>query len=169
MASYQSIIDQKESYISYNLNNSESTWRDIKSNALPNKISKIIDISPKDQMKLFGNNSSSFMPLDPLYGYHGEFFQSSLSLGPIEGVDEGGFYNFHNPITFYNPANTSLPREKIHSSDSKNFHLFINRKQPKWELPLVQKVGNYITFASLFLVFLYMAYTFLKRFKFTHS
>ena len=169
MASYQSIIDQKESYRSYNLNNSESTWTDIKRNILSNGISKIIEISPKDQINLFGNNASSLMPNDPLYGYHGEYFQSSLSLGPIEKIDKDGFYNFHNPITFYNPAKTSLPREKIHSNDYENFYLFINRKQPSWELPFIQKVANYITLASLFLVFIYIAFTFHKRFKFTHS
>ena len=169
MASYQSIIHQKESYRNYNLNNSESTWTDIKSNALSYGITKIIDISPKDQMKLFDNNSSSLMPLDPLYGYHGEFFQSSLSLGSIEEVDEDGFYNFHNPITFYNPAKASLPREKIHSSDSKNFHLLIKRKQPNWELPFVQKAANYITLASLLTFFIYLSYAFLKRFQSTHS
>ena len=83
-------------------------------------------------------------------------------------VDEDGFYNFHNPLTFYSPKTTSLPREKIHSSDSKNFDLFINRKQPSWELPLVHKAENYITLASLFLFFLYIAYFLLKRFQSTH-
>ena len=156
MVSYHSIIDQKESYRNYHAHNAESTWSSVSSNTMTNRISTIMDVSPKAQMILFENNATSLMPLDPLYGYHGEYFQSSLSLGPIEKIDEDGFYNFHNPITFYNPAKASLPREKIHSNDQENFYLFINRKQPSWELPFIQKVANYITLASMILYFLYI-------------
>ena len=169
MSSYSKITYSKTAYHCYDASISSSTWSEILSENKSYKLSEIIEIRPKDQISLFSQCASSFNPNDCLYGYHGEFFQSSLSKGPVNEVDVDGFYNFHNPLTFYNPKTTALPREKIHSSDSKNFYLFINRKQPNWELPFVQKVANYITSAFLLLVFLYIFYNFLKRFKFTNS
>ena len=169
MTSYHNIITQKETYRNFDLSDAESTWSDIaKKNNIP-KVTKIVDVSPKQQSQLFKLNGSSLKPSDPLYGYHGQYFRSSLKIGKIDEVDKDGFYNFHHPPTFYDSKITSIPRAKIHSNDFKNFHLFINRKQPNWELPLVQKVANYITLASFFLFFIYIVYTFLKKSKLTNS
>jgi hypothetical protein len=163
MSSYCKIFESKQTYRSYDVSIPSSTWSHISNKTNSNKLSEIIAIGPKEQIRLFSQGTSSFLPHDPLFGYHGEFFRSSLSLGPLEKVDADGFYNFHNPITFYNPENASLPREKIHSNDFENFYLFINRKQPNWELPFVQKAANYISLATIFLFSLYIAYAFLKK------
>jgi hypothetical protein len=169
ISSYCKISESKKAYRSYDISNSNSIWSDISSSTKSHELSEIIEITPKDQIGLFSQGCSSFNPNDSLYGYHGEFFQSSLTLGPINQIDEDGFYNLHDPTTFYNPSKASFPREKIHSNDSENFHLFINRKQPTWELPFVQKVANFITLTSTLLFFLYIAYTIFKKSKFINS
>ena len=112
MSSYCKITYSKTAYHSYDASISNSTWTGISSENNSYELSEIIEISPKDQISLFSQGASSFNPNDCLYGYHGEFFQSSLSTGPVNEVDEDGFYNFHNPLTFYSPKTTSLPREK---------------------------------------------------------
>ena len=119
MSNYSKITYSKTAYHSFDASISSSTWSDLLSENKSFKLSEIIEISPKDQVSLFSQGASSLNPNDCLYGYHGEFFQSALSTGPVNEVDEDGFYNFHNPLTFYSPKTTSLPREKIHSSDSK--------------------------------------------------
>ena len=58
------------------------------------KISKILDLNKSEQIQGFDQNVSSFKPHDPLFGYHNEFFQSSLSLGSVDKIDENGFYNY---------------------------------------------------------------------------
>lgn len=81
-------------------------------------MSEIIAITPKEQIGLFGQGCSSFNPNESLYGYHGEFFQSSLSLGPTNQIDEDEFYNLQDPTTLHNPSKAYFHREKIHSNDS---------------------------------------------------
>ena len=169
MACYKSITTQKEAYHNFDLTEAESAWSDISNKSNIQKVTKIVDVSPHEQSQLFKLNASSLKPSDALFGYHGQYFRSSLKSGNIDEIDKEGFYNFHNPLTFYDPKIASIPRAKIHSHDYVNFNLFINRKQPNWELPLIQKVANYITLASLFLFFLYIAYFFLKRFQSTHT
>ena len=162
MISYQRIIIQKEAYRNFDLSDAESTWSDITTkNNIP-KVNKIVDVSSKEQSQLFKLNGSSLKPSDALYGYHGQYFRSSLKKGKIGEVDKDGFYNFHNPLTFYDPSQARVPRAKIHTNDYINFQLFINRKQPNWELPFIQKIANYITLVSFFLFFLYIDTLFLK-------
>ena len=158
MATYQSITKQKGAYRSFDVNDIENSWSDFSSTEYSKKVSKIVEISSKEQIRLFSIDASSFNPNDSLYGYNGEFFQSSLSVGKIDKIDKNGFYNFHNPISFYSPSNHSLKREKIHSSDHENFHLFINRKQPSWKLPNIQIVANYLSLITFFIFFSYLIY-----------
>ena len=112
MATYQSIAKQKGAYRSFDVNNIENSWSEFSSTEYSKKVSNIVEINSKEQIRLFSIDASSFSPNDSLYGYHGEFFQSSLSVGPVNEVDEDGFYNLHNPLTFYSPKTTYLPREK---------------------------------------------------------
>ena len=155
MVTYQSITKQKRAYRSFDVNKIEKSWSDFSRTKYSKKVSKIVEINSKEQIRLFSIDASSFSPNDSLYGYHGEFFKSSLSIGSIDKIDEDGFYNFHNPITFYSPSNHSPKRERIHSSDQENFQLFINRKQPSWKLPTIQNVANHVSLFTFFIFFSY--------------
>jgi len=165
MATYRSITKQKGAYRSFDVNIIENSWSDFSSTEYSKKVSKIVEISSKEQIRLFSIDASSFNPNDSLYGYHGEFFQSSLSVGPIDEIDKDGFYNFHNPVTFYSPSNHSPKRERIHSSDHENFQLFINRKQPSWKLPTIQNVANYVSLITFFIFLSYSIYLIVIKFK----
>ena len=169
MFSYYFIIDDKDGFISYDRSYEKTVWEEIQDGDSMIPINSIINTKMKDHFSQYQANASSFMPNDPLYGYHGHYFISSLKVGPVEEIDEDGFFNFHNPRTFYDPKIASIPRSKIHSNDHVNLRLFINRKQPKWELPIIQTVANYITLFSIFLFFIYIVYTFLKKSKLTNS
>lgn len=169
LVSYQKIISKKPDYRNFDLQNPLKTWSNITTFNSSLKISKILDLNKSEQIQGFDQNVSSFKPHDPLFGYHNEFFQSSLSLGSVDKIDENGFYNFHDPTTFFNPSETILPRKRIHKDDHINFKLFINRKHPNWELPFVQNVANYITLFSFCLFFLFIGYSFFKNTKLTHS
>ena len=166
MASYKNIITQKEAYRNFDLSDAESAWSDISTKSNIQKVTKIVDVSPKEQSQLFKLNASSLKPSDALFGYHGQYFRSSLKLGNVNEIDKDGFYNFHNPLTFYDSKITSIPRAKIHSHDYVNFNLFINHKQPNWELPLIQKVANYITIIFFLIFGIFITCSVFKKYKF---
>ena len=166
MASYKNIITQKEAYRNFDLSDAESAWSDISTKSNIQKVTKIVDVSPHEQSQLFKLNASSLKPSDALFGYHGQYFRSSLKLGNVNEIDKDGFYNFHNPLTFYDSKITSIPRAKIHSHDYVNFNLFINHKQPNWELPLIQKVANYITIIFFLIFGIFITCSVFKKYKF---
>ena len=165
MSSYYFISIQKKAYSAYNITNEIIVWEKMKTEHKMSSINQLININSKEQVNVFNKNASSLSPNDPLYGYHGEFFRSSLNTGSIRKIDQNGYFNFHNPMTFYNPKNNSGKRDKIHSSDINNFELFINRKQPHWELPFIQKFANWITIISILILFLYLIKIFFQKLK----
>lgn len=165
MLSYSFIIDKKTGFYSYDIQLEENMWNDIQSGNLMCPLKTIVDTPIQDHLSHFNDNASCYLPHDPLYGYHGHYLIPSTKVGKINSTDKDGFYNFHQPMTFYNPEDKSQKRERIHSSDAENFDLFINRKQPKWELPKIQKVANNVTLISLFLFLISTIYLSIRKLK----
>ena len=100
-----------------------------------------------------------------MYGYQGEFFKCSLSKGSVNKTDKNNFYNIHNPLIFYKNNSYDKLNSKIHKNDSVNFNLFINRKQPNWGLPRVQRISNWISLISLVIFTSFFIINFLSKIK----
>jgi hypothetical protein len=148
--SYVLFIDRKEAFLAHDHSTEKEIWDNIQNGNNMVPITEIIDTPRTDYLSHFNRNATSFMPHDPLYGYHGHYFLPATKEGKTSLISENGNYNFHNPMSFYCPKVKDAKRELIHNSDGKNFELLINRKQPDWELPKVQQVANYLTIISLF-------------------
>jgi hypothetical protein len=78
MFSYYFIIDEKDGFLSYDRSYEKNIWKDIKDGNSMTPISSIVHTNLLDHFSQYKANASSFMPNDPLYGYHGHSFISSL-------------------------------------------------------------------------------------------
>ena len=165
MFSYSKISDQKGAYSAYNISNENRIWKKIKEEPHSFSIKKIDNLNRKDQIRIFTENCSNLLTHDPIYGYQGEFFKSSLSRGSVVKTDKNNFYNIHNPFIFYKNNSDDKLNSKIHKNDSVNFNLFINRKQPNWGLPRVQRISNWISLISLVIFTSFFVINFLSKIK----
>lgn len=162
--SYVSFLDRKDAFLAHDHSTENKIWANIQDGNKMVPISEIIDTPKNDHLSHFEKNATSFMPHDPLYGYHGHYFLPVTKINKTSFIDETGNYNFHNPMSFYNPKVNDAKRELIHESDGENFELLINRKQPFWELPKVQQNANHLTIISLFFFIAFIAFATFKSF-----
>jgi hypothetical protein len=165
MLSYFFIIERKTAFTAYDHSFEKKIWSDIQGGNRMIPIKHIIDTDPKDHLSHFHKNASCYLPHDPLYGYHGHYFLPATEPGITNRINEKGFFNFHDPRSFYLQSEKDTNRKLIHSSDKLNFNLFMNRKQPKWDFPVLQKVGNHSTAISLFLFLTYMLFLSIQKIR----
>lgn len=165
MVSYYLMIKEKPAFYAYNINDENEIWSDIQNGNLMRPVNTVINTPNNDPISHFEKNATCLLPHDALYGYHGHYFLPSTKIGKSNAVDSNGYFNFHNPMTFYNPKNNFGKRDKIHISDKQNFELFINRKQPHWELPFIQKIANWVTIVSILIFLLYLIKIFFQKLK----
>lgn len=93
-------------------------------------------------------------------------YREALHAGSVYDIDNG-YYNIIDPTGYLFPeVNHSKMYERISVADKDKFLDFINRRQPKWKLPLIQQVLDWtslITFIAVFgTLFVYLAK---KRFR----
>jgi hypothetical protein len=80
-------------------------------------------------------------------------YREALHAGSVYNVDNG-YFNIINPTGYVFPdANHSTLFERIPVTDRDKFLDFINRRQPKWKLPVIQQVLNWISLITLIVVF----------------
>jgi len=159
------MMGEKTAFYAYNIDYENEIWSDIQNGNLMRPVKTVINTPNNDSISHFEKNATCLLPHDALYGYHGHYFLPATKIGKSNAVDGNGYFNFHNPMTFYNPKNNSGKRDKIHISDRQNFELFINRKQPHWELPLQQRVANWVTLISILTILFYLIKIFFQKLK----
>jgi hypothetical protein len=80
-------------------------------------------------------------------------YRETLHAGSVYDVDNGTF-NIIDPTGYVFPeVNNSTLFERIPVTDRDKFLDFINRRQPKWNLPVVQHVFNWISLIMLIVEF----------------
>ena len=160
-SSYYCMIDYKSTYSNYNILNDVEVWNQINSGNLFTPINNVINVNPKNQSDLFTKKSTSYKPNCPLYGYHGHYFPAKTEVGPVIS-NEGNYYNFHDPRSFYAPKYFNMNvAERISCENVEDLKLLLNRKQPNWDLPSSQKLANNISliFLVIFLFFIIFCLT----------
>jgi hypothetical protein len=165
MLSYSLMIEYKKAFTVYDHSFDKEIWSEIQDGNTMVPITKIVKTDQNDHLSHFQRNATLHMPHDPLYGYHGHYFLPATEPGRTTRIDSKGFFNFHDPMSFYIQSGKEKKRKLIHSSDDTNFNLFINRKQPNWDLPMLQKVGNQITLISMFLFIIFILYLTFRKVK----
>jgi hypothetical protein len=104
---------------------------------------------------------------NPIFGYSLETFHPEIHEGSIWDVSDG-YFNMTDPSGYVFPeANDSRPFERIKVQDRAKLQAFASHNLPNWELPVYQKVCNWISgmtiiFVTLFL-FLYFVWVWQKR------
>jgi hypothetical protein len=102
-----------------------------------------------DPWMVFMDNATS--TIDPYNTYFKGLsgYRDALHAGSVYDIDNG-YYNIINPTGYLFPeVNHSTAYEKISVADKDKFLDFINRRQPKWRLPIVQQILNWTTAATL--------------------
>ena len=73
----------------------------------------------------------------------------ALHAGSVDDINNG-FYNMIDPTGYVYPeANHSSIYARIPAADKDKFLDFVNRRQPKWKLPVLQQVLDWTALATL--------------------
>jgi hypothetical protein len=107
------------------------------------------------------NGMSNLNLYEPIFGYYLENFHPEIKAGSIWDTS-AGYFNMTNPSGYVFPdVNNTRPFEKIRVDDREKLAAFAKHNQSEWEIPLYQKVCNWISALTLVLVTLFMgAYSF---------
>ena len=106
-----------------------------------------------DPWMVFQDNATNL--IDPYNTYFKALtgYREALHAGSVYDIDNG-YYNIINPTGYLFPeVNHSTKYERIVVTDQANFLDFINRRQPKWNLPVAQHVFNWISLVTLIVEF----------------
>lgn len=122
------------------------------------RVDNIMDVPDEVTLLRHASNTNSF---NVIFGYSNESFFPEFVPGPVRTVTDG-YYNITNPASLVFPKVNGLHLfERINVNDRENFEKFINYHEPKWELPLYQKIFNKISLWSLlFSLLALLAYLF---------
>lgn len=112
----------------------------------PFRVTKISDIQDWDAFK---EDASSFRIYEPLFGYDLENYAPEIHPGSVYEVD-GEYFNMTNPVSLVFPElNSTYPFERIRVADRDKLEVFLQRGQPDWQIPRIQKVLNAFSLFSL--------------------
>ena len=139
-------LPPQEHHRSFNLNSSMWTYAQIKQGErFP--IQEIVNVVDSN---VFKKNASNFQKLrEPIFGYGLEYFNPRLQIGPVFEVNNG-CYNMTNPVSYVFPEDNNLQQFDCFLVDQKeNLELFINRKQPVFNLPARQKIADIFNLIAL--------------------
>jgi len=121
-----------------------------------------------DPWAIFQENATNL--IDPYNTYFKSLpgYREALHAGPVSDIDNGT-YNIIDPTGYLFPeVNQSTMYARIRVADKDKFLDFINRRQPKWKLPIIQQVLNWISLISLIAGFgILLAYLANKRILFS--
>ena len=161
--SFYKLSITKKQLSEYDLSLDNKVWKESHYNNYYRPITDIIDVDSASQSQMFYNNSSSHTANCPLYGYHGDFFLPKTKIGKIKTIKDG-YYNFHDPRSFYSPSKLKLEPSMLFSYDKVNeLDEFLNRKQPMLELPTIQLISNVVSITALTILFLYILVLLIRK------
>lgn len=82
---------------------------------------------------------------NPIFGYSLENFHPEIKVGSVWDVSDG-YFNMTNPSGYVFPeSNNTRPFERIRVEDREKLLAFANYYQPDWEIPMYQRVCNWIS------------------------
>jgi hypothetical protein len=118
---------------------------------------------PIDQIKnglddrVFQNRASNLGSLNnAIFGYKLEDFHPLTETGPVFNVNDG-YYNMTNPASYVYPYENDLYLfERFRIDQREELDLFINRKQPPFNISLIQKIANLASLTTLIVVSIYL-------------
>ncbi|HLO28988.1 MAG TPA: hypothetical protein VK249_07635 [Anaerolineales bacterium] len=113
----------------------------------------VIDItdSAAAQWWGFSDYSSLFRPYEPIFGYELEAFATEIHPGKVLEINNG-YFNMTNPASLVYPEINNLhPFERIKATEREKLEIFLERRQPEWNIPLAQRILNIISLVAFIL------------------
>jgi hypothetical protein len=113
-----------------------------------------------DEIKIFMENASNLIPLEPIFGYglDSYYFPTKLKEGSVYLVTDG-YLNFTNPIGFVYPEESGVMAfERFRVEDQEILRDFLARKQLNWSIPTIQKTLNYFTLIIFISALFFLGY-----------
>jgi hypothetical protein len=106
---------------------------------------------------VFPLGATTILPYEAVFGYDLRAFTPQIHPGLIFEVTDG-YFNMTNPASLTFPLkNGGKVFSLFEETDQGRLELFIQRRQPNWNIPIIQIVFNYISaisfFASLAVIF----------------
>jgi hypothetical protein len=120
---------------------------------------EVTGISDKESnTQALQNGQSNLSLYDPIFGYFLENFHPEIKPGSIWSITDG-YFNMTNPSGYVFPeSNNTRPFERIRIQDREKLEAFANYHQPDWEIPLYQKVCDWISVLTLAIVALLLSF-----------
>jgi hypothetical protein len=113
------------------------------------KITPVTIIADIDVWQGFSDGASSIKPYEPVFGYKLEEFKPQIQLGNVL-EEENGYFNMTNPESLVFPEINGLkPFERFKVRERDKLETFLERQQPAWNIPVVQKILNQISLIAL--------------------
>lgn len=113
-------------------------------------VRQISDVGDLDGFLL---NSSVYRPYEALFGYSLETFTPEVQPGSIYET-ENGYFNMTNPASLVFPdVNNTRPFERILESEREKLDIFLQRKQPEWNIPAFQNFLNNVSVLGIVVCF----------------
>jgi hypothetical protein len=119
----------------------------------------IIDhVADIEEESVFLEHATNLLHYEPLFsdydrvkGYFLKDTSAQVQPGPVIETD-GAYFNMTNPASLVFPRQNDLqPFERIKIGEEKELQAFVQRKQPKWKIPKVQVILNWVSPGSLIL------------------
>ena len=119
----------------------------------------IIDhVADIEEEAVFLEHATNLLHYEPLFsdydrvqGYRLQDVAIQVQPGPVTETD-GIYFNMTNPASLVFPRQNDLqPFELIKIGEEKELQAFVQRKQPKWRIPKVQAILNWVSLGSLVL------------------
>jgi hypothetical protein len=119
--------------------------------------------SDVNESKSFLLQTSTLSSIDMIFGYAGGKFKANIEDGPVLKVSDG-YFNMTDPTSLVYPeVNGSSLWSRISVSETEQMNDFINRRQPNWNLPTIQKIANAIAIITLLISVVYLIIFTLRR------
>lgn len=109
--------------------------------------------------RVFQTRSSNLGGMNnAIFGYKLENFYPLTETGSVFNVNDG-YYNMTNPASYVYPDENNLyVFERFRVDQSEELDLFVNRKQPHFNISLIQKLANFASLFTLIVISIYLIF-----------
>ncbi len=143
------MIDRDLQSREYDITESFSIYRSIQTGNTLEITAINANLSNTQAIALHESNLNLYMPI---FGYGLEAFHPEIVPGPIWTVTNG-YYNMTNPSGYVYPEiNGIRPFERVKVGDEKNLSQFLNHQKTHWKIPVYQKVLDWISGLTFWIV-----------------
>ena len=143
--------------LAFNITQSQRDWVNIRRSPGDFEIKYILEIR---DTKVFLLKSSSFLIIEPIFGYNLENHLPKIEMGAV-AKNDGHYYNMTHPASLVFPEENNLSKfQRISLSDRENFKKFVTYQNPGWKLSAMQRISNNISTYTIIAVFLVLLFYF---------